>query len=502
MVSPLDVPDTDIISDLDQDISYTSFNKVASILEDNKELQYTYDVRQDRIKSVLTDNNTSEVTTKYYFNNYEIKITPSNQSYKIHYIHGTDGLCAIVTMDDNNGTQVHYTYNDHLGSIQTVTDDGGTIEFKQSFDAWGRRRDPDDWNQIFPTLGAIMGQPEWLYRGFTGHEHVPEFGLINMNGRMYDPALGRMCSPDKYVQAPLNTQSYNRYAYCLNNPLKYTDPSGDRWWHWALAETMTGGALSITFAATSTFVVASASTALLHFSSTNSTPFSSSFQSFGAGFIQSMRTGDGFTNSIREGNNRRRNSWRIWGGQLNGNPRQIASRHSWETFQNGIGLQYSLFSNQIFNGVRVGYFDGATTLTYDDFPGGNGSAVTIGSYINGGNELEPRVGNQLFMHEYGHYLQSQHSGPLYLYKYGLPSLFTDTPLGFNNGTGFSHDDFWVEQDANERGFQHFNNRGGFVGWNNTQFPRAADGELRNVQWYEPFLFLVNPILITRYNRNN
>ncbi len=47
-----------------------------------------------------------------------------------------------------------------------------------------------------------------------------------MNGRLYDPAVGRFFSPDNYVQLPDNPQSYNRYSYCLNNPLKYTDPSG------------------------------------------------------------------------------------------------------------------------------------------------------------------------------------------------------------------------------------------------------------------------------------
>jgi len=48
-----------------------------------------------------------------------------------------------------------------------------------------------------------------------------------MNGRMYDPRLGRFLSPDPFVQAPSNPQNYNRYSYCLNNPLKYTDPEGD-----------------------------------------------------------------------------------------------------------------------------------------------------------------------------------------------------------------------------------------------------------------------------------
>jgi RHS repeat-associated protein len=52
------------------------------------------------------------------------------------------------------------------------------------------------------------------------------FGLINMNGRMYDPVIGRVLSPDPSVQSPTYTQNYNRYSYCLNNPLRYTDPSG------------------------------------------------------------------------------------------------------------------------------------------------------------------------------------------------------------------------------------------------------------------------------------
>ena len=50
-----------------------------------------------------------------------------------------------------------------------------------------------------------------------------EFDIINMNGRLYDPVLGRFFSPD-------NSQSFNRYSYCLNNPLKYTDPSGELAW--------------------------------------------------------------------------------------------------------------------------------------------------------------------------------------------------------------------------------------------------------------------------------
>jgi RHS repeat-associated protein len=73
------------------------------------------------------------------------------------------------------------------------------------------------------------------------HEHLPEFNLINMNGRMYDPLAGMFLSPDPYIQAPGNWLNYNRYSYCLNNPTKYTDPTGELAWFYWLGAALAGG---------------------------------------------------------------------------------------------------------------------------------------------------------------------------------------------------------------------------------------------------------------------
>jgi len=118
--------------------------------------------------------------------------------------------------------------------------------------------------KICQTTTCNMPQPQYLYHCYTMHvlrntdygseahrnpnvEQIPimynfynsdgdyigkmldEFGLINMNGRCYDPVVGRFLSPDILVQNPNNTQCYNRYSYAINNPLKYSDPSG---WSW------------------------------------------------------------------------------------------------------------------------------------------------------------------------------------------------------------------------------------------------------------------------------
>ena len=109
-----------------------------------------------------------------------------------------------------------YVLKDHLGSLYaTVTN--GDVEY-YSFDAWGRDRNHNtlQYDNISTTFD----------RGFCMHEHYRDFGLINMNGRMYDPVVGRMLSPDIVIQNPEYSQSYNRYSYCLNNPLRFTDPSG------------------------------------------------------------------------------------------------------------------------------------------------------------------------------------------------------------------------------------------------------------------------------------
>ena len=118
---------------------------------------------------------------KLYVGNCEL-ITQNGNSQWNTFISGPLGVFAAVT---NNGTteSLRYIYKDHLGSWTTITDDAGTILQEMSFDAWGNIRIPGLW-----TNGSYSGLI--LYdRGFTGHEHLFSFGLINMNGRMYDPVM-------------------------------------------------------------------------------------------------------------------------------------------------------------------------------------------------------------------------------------------------------------------------------------------------------------------------
>ncbi len=144
----------------------------------------------------------------------------------LHYIATPDGISAVLVTNGSN-RNMYYLYNDNQGSLIAVADANGVKKAEFSYDPWGRRRDPNDFKSYNVTVDNLGADGSQLFtRGYTGHEHIDAFGLINMNGRIYDPRLGRILSPDNFVQDPGNSQSYNRYSYVWNNPLKYTDPSG------------------------------------------------------------------------------------------------------------------------------------------------------------------------------------------------------------------------------------------------------------------------------------
>jgi RHS repeat-associated protein len=122
----------------------------------------------------------------------------------------------------------YYLHLDYQGSIRAITNEQGNIVEQRDYDAWGRPRNPVTLNYTAANpFTHSLNTAIITSRGYTFHEHIFEFSLINMNARMYDPVTRRVISPDNYIQAPDNTQSFNRYSYCWNNPLKYTDPSGD-----------------------------------------------------------------------------------------------------------------------------------------------------------------------------------------------------------------------------------------------------------------------------------
>lgn len=219
------------------DIVYNSFDKIINLRFSDKTMMLEYGPDKSRVFSAVQG-----VEWKYYVDNLFEQKMCWGKEYNIDYIFAFGKAVAIVTEGEN--TDVKYVLHDHLGSIQAYTDESGLLYQDLSYDAWGLRRSPDNW-EVFENLTSSHAYEE---HGFGGHEHIDLFDLVNMDGRMYDPVVGRFISADPFIQSPDFTQSLNRYAYCINNPLSLIDPSGYSWFskNWkSLVASVVGVAVSV-----------------------------------------------------------------------------------------------------------------------------------------------------------------------------------------------------------------------------------------------------------------
>ncbi|MYM28511.1 hypothetical protein GTP58_09270 [Duganella sp. CY15W] len=234
-------------------IDYTSFNLPDSqggITGAAGLPRYTwqYDESHQRIKETRTLGGETRVTWMLHPDNTNGLAFESEENAGVisnrHYLATPAGAIGVLmstgnlpTLSDLDVTpvvlsnltlnKVEYWHKDMQNSVLSTTDHTGTMTQSFAYDPFGKRRFVDgnydadgkvvvDWNRT----------NKGMDRGYTGHEHLDDVGIINMNGRIYDPRLGMFMQTDPYIQDPTNLQNLNRYGYCFNNPMTCTDPSG------------------------------------------------------------------------------------------------------------------------------------------------------------------------------------------------------------------------------------------------------------------------------------
>ncbi|MBS7256135.1 FG-GAP-like repeat-containing protein [Flavobacterium branchiicola] len=210
------------------DVTYNAFKSPLEVTETGI----------DKISFAYNDNN--QRSTMYYGSLADKSLRPMRKHYSmdgtmeikensitgtaefVTYI-GGDGYSAPVVLktDGVNTPNYLYLHRDYQGTILAITDANANVVEKRLFDAWGSIIKVQD------GAGNTLAGLTALDRGYTGHEHLQTVGLINMNARLYDPMLRRFLQVDNYIQDVTNTQNYNQYGYVFNNPLLYTDPSGN-----------------------------------------------------------------------------------------------------------------------------------------------------------------------------------------------------------------------------------------------------------------------------------
>ena len=491
-----------------QNVSYTCYSRPSILTEGGRSAAFTYDGEGNRVKMYVSDGSTPLLTRYYVGDRYEYDQTSGGTKERF-YLGGDAYSAPMVFQRENGGDWVAYNIGrDYLGSITQITTLDGKIVANYSYDPWGRLRDPETFE-----IYAAGEEPElFLGRGFTGHEHLTWFGLINMNARLYDPLLGRFLSPDPYVQAPDFTQNFNRYSYALNNPLRYTDESGE-------------------FVLTTMLTVAGITAAIFGLGNLTAHAIRNDdlghgnwakylFTGAAAGFvvgamaytgwcgIGAMSNMAGFWGTVGkiakygtigiEGLHTTSTVVGAAGGLINkgwkglGNSMKVllgnfyldenasffqsiwqgVSRHTWETIQTGLGYDYTQFRNAFGSSIdRVDYYRGATFATNENSRDYQG--VTIGSFINmdingkipsGKFDDYVEKDDQMYAHEYGHTIQSRRFGLGYPII-GLLSLGS-AMFDFVFNTGHSHDNFFTEVIANKYAEPIFPN----YQWGTTKYP--------------------------------
>jgi RHS repeat-associated protein len=150
--------------------------------------------------------------------------TSTGKTYWQHYVHAPSGQTIVVSRNSDATTSTTFALSDHLGSGDALLDLDGSLKARLSFTAFGERRG-SSWTGT-PTTPDWAAIADSTRHGFTWHEHLDGINLIHMNGRVYDPLVGRFLSVDPIIGNIADSQQVNPYAYVGNRPLSYTDPTG------------------------------------------------------------------------------------------------------------------------------------------------------------------------------------------------------------------------------------------------------------------------------------
>jgi len=204
-------------------LGWASYDLPTSLVAGGNTASFAYTPDRTRWRQIATTAGVTE-TTIYVAGIVEKVVKPSITLWK-HYVTTPTGTGAVYVRRSDGSSDTYYLTTDQLGSTDRIVKAAtGTVQVAESFDAFGKRRG-SDW-QGGPSAADLAAISESTPDGFTGHEMLDGVGLIHMNGRVYDPAVGRFLSVDPLVRDAAASQSWNGYGYVEGRLLSATDPTG------------------------------------------------------------------------------------------------------------------------------------------------------------------------------------------------------------------------------------------------------------------------------------
>jgi RHS repeat-associated protein len=195
-------------------VTYRSFDLPASVTDAGGTTTFRYDARGRRVQKSGPAGVTTTVDDLF-----EVRVTAGVVD-QVAHIPVENGHSAQIHFDQfgmRQGTE--YLSGDSVGSTSVVRNQSGAIVSRTYFAPFGDRVDASGAPVASNPVPAVR-------KGFTGHDHDDELGLINMKGRIFDPKQRRFLTVDPAQQDEASAEGTNAYAYAFQSPLAFTDPSG------------------------------------------------------------------------------------------------------------------------------------------------------------------------------------------------------------------------------------------------------------------------------------
>lgn len=183
----------------------------------------------------LVEANSNKADVTYTYDRNGLRTTKTVDGVTYHYAYAGDKLVwqewdgnEFFFFYDNEGAPVGFWYHPASGSnvtgyymttqqgdITRIEDVNGNVLATYEYDAWGK---------LISSSGSLADINPLRYRGYY---YDTETGFYYLQSRYYDPVVSRFINADKYASTGDGLLSYNMFAYCSNNPVNYSDPSGE-----------------------------------------------------------------------------------------------------------------------------------------------------------------------------------------------------------------------------------------------------------------------------------
>ena len=180
-------------------------NRLVSVTVNSQVTHFVYDADGNMVKKINPDGS----YVLYIGSVMEIEKNSSGTDTQVT-LYYPGGAVRVVT--SATASALYYVLGDQLGSASVTLNSSGTAVSETRYYPFGETR---------VSTGTLPTD-----KLFTGQRAMEDLGIYFYNARFYSPSLGRFLSADTMVPGGGNSQAYDRYAYVMNSPIIYIDPTG------------------------------------------------------------------------------------------------------------------------------------------------------------------------------------------------------------------------------------------------------------------------------------